>query len=311
MSFVHLHLLLNHIPTVGTIIALALLLFALAKKNDDVKSVSLTLFVTIALISLPTYMTGYSAQEAIEDRPDLSAALVEKHQSAALLALMLMEVTGVVAWFGLWQARKPTRRAGWNAPVVLLLSVVTIGLMAGAANVGGQITHPEIVSPGEAPARVLAPAMLQSAYIGRSLSGPWAWPTLEAMHFVGLCLLFGVALVGNLRILGLMRISRFEDIHRLLPWGLFGFVINSVTGMLFFVGNASQYIENPAFHYKVVFMLIAGANVLYLTLVDDIWTLARGEKAPLSARLMAGSQVFLWVGVIFLGRMLPYFGNPF
>jgi hypothetical protein len=35
--------------------------------------------------------------------------------------------------------------------------------------------------------------------------------------------------------------------HRLLPWGVWGFVANSVTGMLFFIGQAFQYIENPAF----------------------------------------------------------------
>jgi hypothetical protein len=58
-------------------------------------------------------------------------------------------------------------------------------------------------------------------------------------------------------------------------------------------------------------MLLAGANVLYLTLFDEIWALGPGERAPLSARLMAVSQIFLWVGVIYFGRMLPYLGNAF
>jgi len=138
-----------------------------------------------------------------------------------------------------------------------------------------------------------------------------AWPTLEALHFIGLSLLFGVVLVGNLRILGFMRNAPFIDIHRLLPWGVWGFVINSVTGMLFFVGQAFQYIDNVAFHLKVLFMLLAGANVLYLTLFDDVWALERGDSAPLSAKILAGSQIFLWLGVIYFGRMLPYIGGAF
>jgi len=312
LNFVHVHLLLNHVPTVGTIIALGLLMLALVKKSQELKRASLALFFAIALVSLPTYMTGYSAQKAIKDRPGVSSSLIEQHQSAALLALIFMEATGVVAWFGLWQARKRSAAAGWNAPVVLLLSAVTIGLMAAAANIGGEISHPEIMSAGEAPGGTLAPAALTSASISHfQFAHPWAWPTLETLHFIGLSLLFGIVLAGNLRILGFMKNAPFVDVHRLLPWGVWGFVLNSVTGMMFFAGASGQYIENPAFHLKVIFMLLAGANVLYLTWFDEVWALGPGANAPLSAKLVAASQVFLWIGVIYFGRMLPYIGNAF
>ena len=312
VNLVHVHLLLNHVPTVGTIVALGLLLLAFAKKSDHVERASLAVFVAIALVSLPTYMTGYSAEQAIKDRPGISAALIETHQSAALLALMFMEATGVTAWLGLWQARRPSGRTRWNAPVVVILSAVSLGLMASAANIGGEIAHPEIMAAGEAPMGTLAPDVFKTAYIARfQFTRPWAWPMLEAVHFIGLSLLFGIVLVGNLRILGLMRNARFVDIHRLLPWGVWGFVINSVTGMLFFIGQAFQYIDNPAFHLKVVFMLLAGANVLYLTLFDEVWALGPGDNAPLSAKAVAISQIFLWIGVIYFGRMLPYLGDAF
>jgi uncharacterized membrane protein len=311
-NFVHMHLLLNHVPTVASIVALGLLLLAFAKRSEELKRGALALFFAIALISLPTYMTGYSAQKAIKDRPGVSVALIQRHQSAALVALILMEATGVAAWFGLWQGRKPTGASRWNAPVVLLLATVTIGLMASAANIGGQISHPEIMAPGEAPAGVIAPTALMTPSIGRfQFTHAYAWPALESLHFIGLCLLFGVVLVGNLRILGFMQNASFVDVHRLLPWGVWGFVINGVTGMMFFAGAAGQYIENPAFHLKVLFMLLAGANVLYLTLFDEVWALGPGDAAPMSAKLVAASQVFLWVGVIFYGRMLPYIGNAF
>jgi hypothetical protein len=297
VNFVHLHLLLNHVPTVGTIVALGLLVLAFVKKSDELKRASFALFFAIALMSLPTYMTGYSAQKAIKDRPGVSAILIDQHQSAALLALIFMEATGVVAWFGMWQGRRP---AG------------TVVLMASAANIGGEISHPEIMSSGEAPAGSLAPAALTSANISRfQFAHPWAWPMLETLHFIGLSLLFGVVLAGNLRILGVMKNAPFVDVHRLLPWGVWGFVINSVTGLMFFAGASGQYIENLAFHLKVIFMLLAGANVLYLTLFDEVWALGPGDNAPVSAKLVAASQLFLWLGVIYFGRMLPYLGNAF
>ena len=315
MNFVHLHLLLNHVPTVGTIVAFGLLLLAFAKKSDDLMRGTFALFFAIALVSLPTYMSGYSAEAVVKQRPGVNLELIALHQSSALLALVFMEATGVAAWFGLWQARKPAGRSKWAAPSVLLLSAITMTLMANASNIGGEITHPEILSPGQTPSAAvgaLAPASLRSAAIRYyQFHHPNAWPELEALHFIGLSLLFGVVLVGNLRILGFMRNAPFVDIHRLLPWGVLGFVINSVTGMLFFVGQAFQYIDNPAFHLKVLFMLLAGANVLYLTMFDDVWALGTGDEAPMSVKLVAASQIFLWVGVIYFGRMLPYIGGAF
>jgi uncharacterized membrane protein len=314
VNLVHLHLLLNHVPTVGTIVALAFLLLAFAKRSEDMMRASLAVVFGIALISLPAYMTGYAAQNLLKERPGISNALINEHQSAALLALIVMEATGVVAWYGLWKGRRPSGRPRWTSAVVLLLTVVTIALMASAANLGGQITHPEIGSGEEAveTAGSLAPEVFKTPIIATfEFNTPWVWPMLEILHFIGLSVLMGVVLVGNLRILGLMRTTSLAAIHQLLPWGLWAFVINSVTGMLFFIGQAFQYVDNPSFHFKVLFMLLAGANVLYLTLFDEVWALGPGERAPLSARLMAVSQIFLWVGVIYFGRMLPYLGNAF
>jgi uncharacterized membrane protein len=314
VNLVHLHLLLNHVPTVGSVVALAFLLLAFAKRSEELMRASLAVFFGIALVSLPAYMTGYAAQDLLKERPGISNALINEHQSAALLALIVMEATGVVAWYGLWRGRRPLGRPRWNSGVVLLLAVITIALMGSAANLGGQITHPEIMSGQEAPqtAGSLAPAFFKSPAIATfEFNTPWVWPMLEVLHFIGLCALMGVVLVGNLRILGLMRTTSLAAIHQLLPWGVCAFVVNSVTGMLFFIGQAFQYIDNPSFHFKVLFMLLAGFNVLYLTLFDEIWTLGPDASAPPTAKLMAASQIVLWVGIIYFGRMLPYLGNAF
>src|SRR4030095_14463633 len=117
-----------------------------------------------------------------------------------------MEATGVVAWYGLWCSRRRRSLGPRITAAAVLLSASTIALMAGAANVGGEIHHPEILSDPEATIStegILAPRWLSSEFITKyQYSHPWAWKTLETIHFIVLGRVFCVALVANLRLLG-------------------------------------------------------------------------------------------------------------
>ena len=176
---------------------------------------------------------------------------------------------------------------------------------------GGEIRHPEIRAV-EVAATEATPGLLNGASIASFVAGkPWVWPASETIHFVGLCLLFGVALLINLRLLGILKNVSFAALHRLLPLGILGFAINTITGMLFFIGTPDQYTQNIAFYWKVVFMLIAALSVLYLTFFDEPWNVGSGDDAPLTAKVVAASTIFLWLGVLYCGRMLPYLGNSF
>ena len=144
-----------------------------------------------------------------------------------------------------------------------LFATVSLGLMASTANIGGEITHPEIMAPGEGPATAIAPQVFMTPNIGHfQFTHPFAWPMLESLHFIGLCLLFGVVLAGNLRILGFMRKASFVDVHRLLPWALIGFAVNEITGMLFYIATPGGYTTNVMFYWKLIFLLIAAADLL-------------------------------------------------
>jgi uncharacterized membrane protein len=314
-DLVHLHLLLNHFPTIGMTVGIGLFLLGLLNKSEELKRGAMAVFFAIALISLPTYMSGYSAQRSLRGVQSVSPDVISFHQRSALVALVFMEAAGIVAWHGLWRSRQRVPIGPRLTAAVLLLSVVTIGLMAAAANVGSEIHHPEILSDPKGAIStegILAPPWLSSEFITKyQYSHPWAWKTLETIHFMGLCLLFGVVLVVNLRLLGWMRNAPLAGFHRLLPWGVWGFVANSVTGMLFFIGQAFQYIENPAFHLKMLCMLLAGADVLYMTWREEVWEMDAGATAPALVKVLAASQIVLWIGVIYFGRMLPYIGNAF
>ena len=306
----HLHLLLNHVPTVGSVVGVGLLLLAIVRRNDHLVHSSLEVLFAVAMLTLPVYLTGVAAEEAVEGLTGVAANAVETHEAAALLAFIWMQVTGLVAWLGLWQSRRNSRVSRPVVASVLLLSVLTLALMGRAATIGGEIRHPEITAEG---LEVGAPTgWLTSANIGSFVTDfPWVWPAAETLHFLGLCLVFGVLLAVNLRILGAMKGLSFAAMHRLLPWGILGLGMNLITGMMFFIAAANQYTQNIAFYWKVAFLVLAGVHFLYLTVFSRTWALKVGEEAAVLDKAVAVTGIGLWVGVIYWGRMLPFIGNAF
>jgi hypothetical protein len=298
------------------VIALGFFLLALATKSDHIRQASLALFLGIALLTIPTYVSGNAAAEKIcklvsSTAPctdtTISRAMIEAHEGAAFPAMLMMELTGAFAWLGLWQFRRSAHMPMWNKAIVLVLALATFGAMTRAANLGGDIHHPEIRDVGDS-----APGEPLAREIGSFVvTTKWVWPTCETLHFIGLSLLFGVAALIDLRMLGLLKSVPFHALHRMLPWGILGFGLNTITGMLFFVGAPQQYTNNTVFKWKMALMMLTGLNVLYFTVLDEPWTLGSGDDAPFTAKAVAVSALILVLGVLYCGRMLPFLGNAF
>jgi hypothetical protein len=141
----------------------------------------------------------------------------------------------------------------------------------------------------------------------------WLWPLCEMLHFVGLALLLGVVGLLDLRLLGFVRRVPVAAVHSLLRWGILGFLINLVTGVLFFVGAPDQYIANRAWWYKVAFLAVAGVNALYFetTHATRAMTIGAGEDTSPRLKLIGGVSLLSWFMVLYWGRMLPFIGTAF
>jgi uncharacterized membrane protein len=312
MNLPHVHLLLNHFPIIGTIIALGLFLFALIGKSDDLKKASLVIFAGIALLTIPTYMSGNGAEEVLSKLPGVSKNAIMAHNNAALVSIVFVELTGLFAWLGLWQFRRFLHARTWTLTTVVVLSAITVYFMAVTGTTGGQIRHSEILSAQETTELASASVPVFAAGLSMFVTGTkWMWPVCETLHFIGLSLLMGVVLLVDLRMLGFMKSVSFPVLHRLLPWGILGFGINVMTGLLFFIGNPGQYTRSVPFQWKMALVLVAGANALYFTMFDEVWVLDSGDDAPMKARVAAGSAVILWVAIMWCGNMLPFLGDSF
>jgi hypothetical protein len=177
-------------------------------------------------------------------------------------------------------------------------------MMFQTGRLGGYINHPEIV-PTEV--QVEGATSWTADLAARIIDGAILWPTLEALHFMGMAILFGVVLLVAIRVLGIVKSVPFSAFHRLLPLGTFGLVINVVTGMLFFVADWNRYITmTNSFFPKMALIVIGGVAVLYFTYFDKPWQLKPGDDAPITAKAVAVATVLLWAGVLMYGRLLPY-----
>ena len=66
MNSVHIHLLLNHFPTIGFCIGLALFVIALLRRNHELQQAGMVIFFVTAALTIATYVSGNDAQEAIK-----------------------------------------------------------------------------------------------------------------------------------------------------------------------------------------------------------------------------------------------------
>jgi hypothetical protein len=137
----------------------------------------------------------------------------------------------------------------------------------------------------------------------------WAWPIAESLHFLGLCLLVGAIGTFDLRLLGLARRVPIAAVHRFIPWGLLGFAINIATGVLFVMTEPDQYIYNPSFHLKLLFLAIAGLNasIFYLTSYRRAFGPTATLDAPMHAKVIAAISLCAWIAVIVCGRMITFY----
>lgn len=155
-------------------------------------------------------------------------------------------------------------------------------------------------------------AWAKSVGIFQLMNTTWAWPAAEIIHFFGLCLLIATVGMFDLRMMGLAKGVSMKALHTLVPFGIAGYAMCAITGILFVVTAPGQYLYNPAIQTKLALMALAGVNmaVFYLTTARAVSALGPDDAAPLRARLIGFLSLACWLGVITAGRVVTFFRPP-
>jgi uncharacterized membrane protein len=146
INWAHVHLMINHVPVIGIPGGLLLLVFALARKSDEVKMVSLGVFLLVALMTIPVFFTGEAAETVVKDLPGVTETVIGRHEEMADISVTMMSVLGIASLAGLIFIRRSGSAQQWLFLIVLLLSLATATVLGLTANLGGQIRHTEIRS---------------------------------------------------------------------------------------------------------------------------------------------------------------------
>lgn len=145
MSFVHLHLMASHVPVIGILAVVPLLLIALVRRSDELAKVSFWGIAALAIAAVTVYLTGEPTQETLESVTGISKGMIEQHEEVALISTILTGVAGALALLALLVSRKsPMPRAIVVAALFTALGLS--GVFGWTANLGGQIRHSEITS---------------------------------------------------------------------------------------------------------------------------------------------------------------------
>ncbi len=162
MNYPHLHLMLNHFPVVGTILAMLLLGWALLSRRRDYIRLSLVATLIASLSAVPAFLSGDEAHEQLEDVAGFDHDQIHEHERSADWALWIMLGTGALAAAGLWSSRGDRPVPRWSGTAAMAGLILSTSVLARTAWLGGEIRHPETTGPLWAPPDVSKSVLLDS-----------------------------------------------------------------------------------------------------------------------------------------------------
>lgn len=168
MNYPHLHLMLNHAPVIGAVVAILLLGWALVTRRREMIRLALTVTLLTGLSTYPAYFTGDEAHHQLRKVQGFDHDTVEEHEEAADWALYAMLGASAVAAAGLWVSRKGREVPRWAGLLSMVVLLWAFSVLARTAYLGGMIRHPEAEGPLWSPPDVSKAVLLDSASAPRS-----------------------------------------------------------------------------------------------------------------------------------------------
>jgi len=138
------------------------------------------------------------------------------------------------------------------------------------------------------------------------LTAMLGFPTLIALHSVGMAVVVGLTFVIALRLNGAVSGLDRPLLLRFVSLAIWGFTLNLVTGLMLFVTRGPEYLATGMFLLKMLLVLMSAALV--------VWVGQRLREQPAASDVIADrvagrlaiAATTLWFGAVVAGRLIAY-----
>lgn len=144
MNDAHLHMVVNHFPIIGTILAIGILIAGLLNKNQSIINTAYVLFVIGAVFGILSMNTGEGAEELVEDMPGIGWKIIHEHEELAEKMALLLDVLGILSLLGFYLQYKNNPKQKLVSYAILILSIASLFVIQKVGTSGGEIRHTEI-----------------------------------------------------------------------------------------------------------------------------------------------------------------------
>ena len=142
----------------------------------------------------------------------------------------------------------------------------------------------------------------------------YEFPTLLALHLVGLAFFAGMILITDLRLLGWgLRGLTIAGVVTTLRWPKrIGFLWVATCGFILAMSKAEGYFLNTFFQIKIAlfFLVLVHAMIFRPTVYNHPEELDKSPEIPGRAKLAGALSLFLWASILTMGRSIGYMNSP-
>jgi hypothetical protein len=150
--------------------------------------------------------------------------------------------------------------------------------------------------------------MEQTGYVEWMQTSLYGYPAMLTGHAIGLSLTVGVAIVVDLRLLGLYPTIPLARLRGLLAWAWAGIALNTTTGLMIFPTQATTYVTNVAFVTKMLSVVLGAVTVVLIqrALARDGTAWEAAGQVGSNGRMLAIGSVVFWIMAVATGRLIAY-----
>ena len=146
--------------------------------------------------------------------------------------------------------------------------------------------------------------LLEDSYIGEYVrSSLWLFPVIQSFHLIGLGILGGAVVIGDLRLMGILM--RTESTRYVISvtrsWFNFGLFTLVITGIPLFLSEAVKCYYSRAFWIKISCLLL---GTLFVYFIRNPIVLSKDENFMI--KILGFISFSLWVVTAASGRWIGF-----